>query len=532
LKKFLFIVLLCPLLFAGQNNQLARNAFMGREIQEAFEYWNISSPNTTFHSAFKPYLGSTFTNASDSSVPFKFYAFRNMFLSKNLNVGPIKKLRYNLQAHPLLDVETGYDPLLQKPLLSAIGGAHVKVNINSDFTFAASLYGGKEMFPFYIDTALAAKKIIPEYGQGYGRYTNGYSFFDYTGYLSYTPGKSKIFNFQLGRDKHFIGDGYRSLLLSDYAAAYPYFRVNTNIWRFQYNVWYTWMYDVTYSNGLKNDFKNKFGTFHYLSYNILKELNVGLFENVIWKGADTNQVRNFDPNYLNPIIFYRPIEYSIGSPDNSFIGLNLNATILRKFKLYGQLAVDEFLLKEVRARKGWWGNKQGWQLGAKYINAFGITGLKLQAEYNQVRPYTYTHGDVAQNYAHYGMPLAHPLGANFKEYLGFINYRKKSWEWCMQLMYAIVGKDTTGSKSNIGQNIFLSYNTRSLEYGNKTGQGIKTTLVQSHFKFTYYLIPDLNMRLEAGYIQRSEQNTQSYLIQNPFVYLAFKTSFWNIYRDF
>jgi hypothetical protein len=99
-------------------------------------------------------------------------------------------------------------------------------------------------------------------------------------------------------------------------------------------------------------------------------------------------------------------------------------------------------------------------------------------------------------------------------------------------MRVIVGKDTAGTKSNIGQNIFVSYNTRSSEFGNKTGQGIKSTILQSHLKFTYYMIPDMNMRVELGYIQRSEENSQRYLLQNPYFYLAFKTSFWNIYRDF
>lgn len=501
-------------------------------MQEAFDYWNISKPNTSFHSAFKPYLSSSFANATDSAVPFKFYAFKNFFLSKMLNESPQKRIWYNVQAHPILDVETGYDLLKQKPLLSTIGGTHVKININNDFTFAASVFGGKSAFPFFMDTVLGTKKIIPEYGQAYGSSNKGYNFFDYTGYLSYSPNNNKIFNLQLGRDKHFIGDGYRSLLLSDYAAAYPYFRINTNVWHLQYNAWYTWMTDVTYSNGLKKDFKNKFGTFHYLSYNITKNFNIGLFENVIWKGTDTNQVRNFDVNYLNPVIFFRPQEYSIGSSDNSFIGLNLNGTILKALKIYGQLAVDEFFLKEIRARKGWWGNKQGWQLGAKYINAFGIKGLKIQVEYNEVRPFTYSHGDPIQNYAHYGMALAHPLGANFRELLGFINYRKNNWELSVQGMYALIGKDSLGTTSNIGQNLFLSYNTRSMEYGNKTTQGIKNTLLQSQMKFTYYLIPDMHMRLELGYIQRSQSNTEGYSLQNPYVFVAFKTSFWNSYRDF
>jgi hypothetical protein len=139
---------------------------------------------------------------------------------------------------------------------------------------------------------------------------------------------------------------------------------------------------------------------------------------------------------------------------------------------------------------------------------------------------------VQQNYAHYGIPLAHPLGANFIELLGFINYRKDRWELNGQGMLAVVGKDSTNSKSNVGQNIFLVYTTRPFDYGHKTTQGVKTTLLQGQLKFTYYLIPDMNMRLEIGYIQRSEKNTKGYVLQNPYIFIGFKTSFWNVYNDF
>lgn len=531
-KAVLTFVIFLALDLSAQYEPKARNAFMGREIQEAFDYWSISRPNVTFHSAFRPYLSSSFADATDTVVPFRFYAFRNFFLSKTVNERPENRNWFNLQVHPVLDVEAGYDGLSKQPVISAIGGSHLKVNINNDFTFAATLIGGKETFPFFLDTSIAKQKIIPTYGQAYGNSANGYTFFDYTGYLSYSPNNNKVFNLQLGRDKHFIGDGYRSLLLSDYAPAMPYFRINANLWHFQYNAWYTWMYDVAAADGLKKNYANKFATFHYLSYNIIPGLNVGLFENIVWRGTDTNQVRTFDVNYLNPVIFFRPQEYSVGSSDNSFIGLNINGTIFRKLKLYGQLALDEFFLKEIRARRGWWANKQGWQMGAKYINAFGIKGLKLQAEYNQVRPYTYSHGVPQQNYSHYGYALAHPFGANFKEMLGFITYRNKSWELSAQGLMAFIGRDSADARSNVGQNIFLSYNTRPFEFGHKTGQGIKTNVLQGQLKFTYYLIPDMNMRVEAGYIQRSEKNKEGYLLENPFFFIGFKTSFWNGYRDF
>ena len=516
----------------GQYDPMARNAFMNAGMQEAFDYWNISRPNTTFHSSFKPYLSSTFANATDSVVPFKFYAFKNFFLSRTVNEKPQNVNWLNLQFHPILDLEAGNDLLTLKPVMTSVGGIHIKTNINNDFTFAATIYGGKTSLPFFMDTSIAKQKIIPESGQAYGSNSSGYTFFDYTGYVSYSPKNNKIFNFQLGRDKHFIGDGYRSVLLSDFGPASPYFGINTNIWRLQYNVWYTLMNDVSTANGRQKSFTNKYGTFHYLSYNVVKELNIGLFENIVWRGTDTSQTRTFDVNYLNPIILYRPQEYSVGSPDNSFLGANINITLFKKIKLYGQIGLDEFLLKEIRARNGWWGNKQAWQLGAKYINAFGIKGLKLQAEYNQVRPYTYTHGLVTQNYSHYGMPLAHPLGANFIELLGFVNYRKNKAEFSWQGMFALVGRDSSSAKSNVGQNIFLSYNTRTSEYGNYTTQGVRTTLLQSQLKYTWYIIPDMNMRLELGYIQRSEKNKKGYALQDPYIYIGFKTSFWNTYRDF
>lgn len=527
-KYSILIVLLCNNLLA-QYESTSKNAFMGQEVQQAFDYWNIQNPNQQFHSSFKPYLSKTYYKASDSLIPFKFYSFNNFFLSKMLNEKPEKRIWYQLQLHPLFDAEVGQDVLTNKFLKNISGGTHLKLNINNDFTFAGNIIGGTLQQPFYIDTTFANLKISPEFGQTYGNQKNGYSFIDYTGYLSYSPKNNPYFNLQAGRGKHFIGDGYRSVLLSDFAPAYPFFRVNATIWHFQYNVWYTWMNDPIQAGGIKKNFTNKYGAFHYLSYNILKELNIGLFENVIWRGTDTNQVRTFDPAYLNPIVFYRPQEYSVGSPDNSFLGININAKIFKTAKLYAQLGLDEFFLKEIRARKGWWANKQAWQLGAKYINAFKVKGLSVQLEYNQVRPYTYSHGVVAQNYAHYGYALAHPLGANFLEYLGIINYRKNRTQIQIKGIYAIMGKDST---TNLGSNIYLSYVTRPFEYGHKTGQGIKTNYMQSDIKFTYFLIPDMNLRIEIGYIQQTIINTKGYELQNPYIYFGLKTSFWNTYRDY
>ena len=95
---------------------------------------------------------------------------------------------------------------------------------------------------------------------------------------------------------------------------------------------------------------------------------------------------------------------------------------------------------------------------------------------------------------------------------------------------AIVGKDT--NNVNMGSNIFLSYTTRPYDYGHKTTQGDKFKLLQSDIRFTYYVVPQMNLRLELGYIQRGEKDGLGYELQSPYFYLGLRSSLWNFYRDY
>ena len=123
---------------------------------------------------------------------------------------------------------------------------------------------------------------------------------------------------------------------------------------------------------------------------------------------------------FNPFIFFRPVEYGIGSADNSLLGAGLKLTISQHFIAYSNFILDEFLLSELRNRTGWWGNKYGVQLGIKTFDLFNKTGLYSITEFNLVRPFTYSHISSKQNYGHKNHSLAHPLESNFKEYL-FLN---------------------------------------------------------------------------------------------------------------
>ena len=45
---------------------------------------------------------------------------------------------------------------------------------------------------------------------------------------------AKYLDFQFGYDKNFIGNGYRSLFLSDFGNSYLFLKINTRIWKFNY----------------------------------------------------------------------------------------------------------------------------------------------------------------------------------------------------------------------------------------------------------------------------------------------------------
>jgi len=199
----------------------------------------------------------------------------------------------------------------------------------------------------------------------------------------------------------------------------------------------------------------------------------------------------------------------LGSPDNVLLGLNASYTFGGHFQTYGQLVLDEFNLKELQKGSGWWANKVGYQLGLKYYNALDVDHLDLQLEYNTVRPYTYSQARPLSvlpeyskaSYSHHSQPLAHPLGANFREILGSAKYQ---WDEKLffqgRAMFTQYGED--GEGDNFGNNILLLTFEDILDnpFGNETTQGLKTDILMLslstsyQFMYNYYLDLDMIIR--------------------------------------
>lgn len=347
-----------------------------------------------------------------------------------------------------------------------------------------------------------------------------YDFITARGHIAFHATKHIAVAF--GQDRHFVGDGMRSLILSDWAPANPFLKVEASVWRIRYTNIFS-----QYKAGTRrvsDDFvPNKWAAFHQLDIDITSKIKLGVFESVVFAPGDTNKRGFFDLSYLNPIIFYRFVEQYNGSTDNSFIGANGRVDLFRQVRLYGQIVFDELRVSDLVSQNGWWGNKYAIQLGCKWVNPFGIDGLDLQGEYNLVRPFTYTHEDKFRNYSSYGLPLAHPAGANFKELTGRFTYQiTPRLRVNGRGMYLRQGGDTYAL--NYGTDILRSYQQRAQEFGNTVGQGIGNKTMQTELTLSY--MPWHRIFVDLGVLLRkktSDDPTQS--LKTQMVTFAVR---WNV----
>ena len=425
-----------------------------------------------------------------------------------------------LAVNPVLQFTAGKESEGDETLYQNTRGVALRGRIADKIGFAAYLTENQERDPLYVRRWEQRFKSVPGAGY-YKRFKQtGYDYFDARG--SITFGVTPYIDVQFGYDRNFIGNGHRSLFLSDFSNNALFLKLQTCIWKFQYQNLFMELNPADRGTGDRL-LPKKYAALHHLDLAVTKWLNVGLFEGVIFGRKD-----HFEFGYLNPVIFYRSVEQQNGSFDNAVAGIDAKANVARRFQFYGQMLLDEFKLSEVRAGKGWWANKVAWQLGGKYIDAFGISNLDLQTEVARVRPFTYSHDDSVANYTHYNQPLAHPLGANFSEWIGIARYQPAP-RWMLQAkaIYYMQGRDV--DSANNGSNIFLPNNPpyRIKDYGFEIGSGARVKTALASFLLSYELRQ--NLFLEAHVLYRKESSVSNLLpSENTFIISAGVR--WNMHR--
>lgn len=412
--------------------------------------------------------------------------------------------------------------------------------IGKKFNFSTTFYESQGRFSQYFNEYAEFMKpdggnpaLIPGRGIAKEYKSDAYDYPVAEAYLSYSP--NKHFSFQFGNGKNFIGDGYRSLLLSDVASPLPYVKINTSFWKIKYTNLWMWGQDVSPELTVDGAYKQKFISLHYLSWNITKKFNIGLYESVIW---DDSNGRGFDVNYINPIIFYTAVEFATGSrAGNVLLGMNLKYKF-NNVSLYGQLILDEFRGSEIASSDGWWANKFGYQLGAKFFNAFNVDKLYFQAEFNAVRPYTYSHDELNYNFGHNNQPMAHLWGANFREFVGIGRYSFDRWFFDAKVVVGKKGFDynTTSDSYSYGGNIFKDNDDRASDYGNSIGQGNTANVFIGDIQAGYLVNPATNLKLYGRVAYRSFQPTTNtaniYNSNSTWFSVGLKAELFNWYFDF
>jgi hypothetical protein len=391
-------------------------------------------------------------------------------------------------------------------------GVELRFNIKQNIGFYFFVSENQMRTPLYVQSLIKDKQYIP--GNGYWKdyRKTGIDFFEARGYVNFNV--LKHIDFQLGYDRNFIGNGYRSLFLSDYSAPYFFLKMNTRVWRFNYQTIWAEMVNQ-YTRGTDKQLPKKYVAMHHLNYNVTHFLDIGFFEAVVF-----NRSNHFELHYLNPIIFYRAVEQALGSPDNALIGFDIKANVAGHLQLYSQVLLDEFNFGQVIKKNGWWANKFAMQVGAKYIDL--IPNLDAQVEFNMARPFTYAHNtgnNVTANYSHYNQPLAHPLGANFYEFIAIGRYQIIP-ELNIKLTYinSTYGEDSTnaltGLVQNFGGDILKSATEQTVAqpFGNKFAQGARAK--QNYFDLLVSYQPWHNVYIDAEFMYRSKNSSIKALSSN------------------
>jgi hypothetical protein len=506
----------------------------------------MNAIGTNSHTAAKPFVYSDVARYYDIKAEKESLALdktswfgRKLF---NEHLVEVQGEDYWFTVDPILDLQVGKDTEADfSSTWNNTRGIFIQAGLGKRLSLTTSIYESQGRFADYFNQFAESLKafgpdpaIIPGRGIAKRFKDDSYDYPVAEAYLSYTP--ADFLNIQFGHGKNFIGDGYRSLFQSDVSSPYPFLKLNATFWKIKYTSTWMWLKDVRPEVVVDDAFLTKYMANHYLSWNVSKRLNIGLFESVIWE--DTNG-RGFDVNYLNPIIFLRAIEFQTGQgAGNVILGLSSKYKLNNKVNLYGQFILDEFSLSDVKAGDNSWKNKFGFQLGVKYFNAFKVDNLLFQAEYNQVRPYTYSHNTRVLNYAHFNQPMAHLWGANFREFVLIGRYNYKRWFADAKFIIGQRGFDfnTDEDSFSYGGDIYRNYNDRIADTGIKIGQGNKTNSFMTEIQAGYLLNPATNLKLFTNIIYRDfnpEAITASTTDSNTlWLSIGLRTDLFNWYNDF
>ena len=509
----LFLLLFWAKESSAQHYQEPLERTVTEGVEDAF-----SAVDTVFHSAAKPYHADQFERDSIPRFKTDDRRYFNLAEAKLLkeHLVELREGDFELNLDIILDLSIGWDvgdtsswqDTVQ--IFNNTRGLSISGKIGDVVSFQASVFENQSQFRDWMYKYTDSLQVIPGQGRFKELESNARDYNSAWGVVSVkaTPWLQVHF----GQGKHFIGNGYRSMLLSDVAANYPFIRVKAEFLnhRVQYTAINAELFNLErlpLGEVPESLFKRKGMTVRYLSMIPHPRVELGLFEAVIHDRWDSTGTKAYNWDYYQPLPFVSTAIHGLDAANNAVVGANLKVKVSNKLFVYGQAVADQ---SDARF--------SGFQAGLRWQD-FPLKTLALRLEYNEGGAGIFTNKAPLQNYTHMNQGLAHPLGTNFKEYIVILQHRtrkKRLWsEW-----KGIYQLHDGGMRGNI-----QSTPAEVLDGLHEPG----ITMI-SDVQLGYLMNPTTNTSAIIGWSWRDRSTNEGHLISS-FYYFTFRVALFNRYYD-
>ncbi len=319
----------------------------------------------------------------------------------------------------------------------------------------------------------------------------------------------------VGNNQHFIGSGYRSLLLSDNSFGAPGFRVHWKIspkWSYQVLMRnHKNLYRKPATDQVELPYESKFFGATYLTYQPKENISISLFTSGNQLRGDSLVKHAMNWQMLVPVpLIQNDLLFGNSALFNGISGINIDFA-LKNTRLYGQMVLDKFDKTYLLAG----------QVGAHFFKILRVKDLNAQVEMNLVPQHFYASENPKLSYSHTNLPLAHPKGNNFGEMLLRVNYEHK------RVFFSSKSVFYTGLKNNDSIQT-LAYSIFSVQ---ENPVNLKMNTFIQEFEVGYRINRKYNAMISAGWKGRFLKIENTAFSQSMF-FVGFKTGIFNQYLDF
>lgn len=418
-------LLLCSAVL-GQQNELPLHSYYKDRLFHSATRLDAYSGNAFFPLTEGAY--NLHSKIADTSR--QYYEFTYRLFQKHLF--EVKGKNYYLTISPVFDFTLGRDlaDTVQRRLFQNTRGFHIEGDLFDNFSFSTSLYENQSRHAYYqsdyyqligeryvnsADSSYAVfNAVVPGSARTKPFKGDGFDYAYAIGSIVYKPWD--VLTISAGNTSRFIGNGYRSLLLSDNSCPAPFYQLKYRFaprWEFVYmRSKLLNLLRRPASTTAEAYYEAKGYAVNYLSFQASSKVNIALFEGTIYSRGDSVTSRHSHPLYYNPIPGLSA--FLLGDDEaNTILGLDIGYSPSQQVRIYAQVAFNN-------KSEGY-----GTQLGVRLSEPFDWANCFAQFEWNHTSNNLYQSVNPRLNYAHYNLPLAHAKGGGFSEFVLRINYEWK-----------------------------------------------------------------------------------------------------------